>query len=119
MDAGLLTIIGSSLFVMGLSVPLVLRKVPRNSFYGLRTPSALSSDRVWYPANVVAGRNMLAASAGAIVFALALRLSGLVEGDAEILISTFAFVVFVVAATIHAWLYADRLQDETEAEEDN
>lgn len=46
MDAALLTLIGCQLFVMLLAVPLVLRKVPMNSFYGLRTEGTLSNDRM-------------------------------------------------------------------------
>ena len=39
--------------VVGL--PLVLGLVPRNRFYGFRTPRAMQSDRDWYRINRVAG----------------------------------------------------------------
>ena len=43
------------LALIALCVPLILRKVPRNRFYGFRTARTLSSDAVWYPANRIAG----------------------------------------------------------------
>ena len=53
------------LLVAGLSVPLILRRVPRNVFYGFRTRKTLASDAVWYPANVFAGQALALASVAA------------------------------------------------------
>lgn len=50
--------LGSNLLLIGLAIPLILRRIPRNLLYGFRTPRTLSSDRVWYPANAYAGRRM-------------------------------------------------------------
>jgi uncharacterized membrane protein len=49
------------LLVIALSVPLILGKVPRNHWYGFRTPKTLSSDTVWYPANRVGGKYLCVA----------------------------------------------------------
>jgi uncharacterized membrane protein len=43
-----------------LSIPLILRWIPRNRFFGLRVPATLSSDSIWYDANALTGRHMLA-----------------------------------------------------------
>ena len=53
------------LLVAVLSVPLILQRVPRNAFYGFRTRKTLSSDAVWYPANVFAGQALALASVAA------------------------------------------------------
>ena len=42
-----------------LSIPLILRWVPPNRFYGFRIPSTLRSTSVWYDANALAGRHLL------------------------------------------------------------
>jgi uncharacterized membrane protein len=42
-------------FIAIVSIPLILKVVPRNSLYGFRTPSTLSSDEVWFRANHFAG----------------------------------------------------------------
>jgi uncharacterized membrane protein len=39
-----------------ISVPLIKGKVPRNHWYGFRTPKTLRSDSVWYPVNSYSGK---------------------------------------------------------------
>lgn len=51
-----------SLLLFLLAIPLAAGIVPRNRFYGLRTPRTLSEDRIWYPVNRVAGIALLIAS---------------------------------------------------------
>jgi uncharacterized membrane protein len=50
-DKGIYTILGISVLLIVLAVPLALRKVPRNPVYGYRTRAAMASDDVWYGAN--------------------------------------------------------------------
>jgi uncharacterized membrane protein len=49
------------LLVIAISIPLILGKVPRNHWYGFRTPKTLSSDAVWYPANRIGGKYLCVA----------------------------------------------------------
>jgi len=42
-----------------LSIPLVFRWVPPNRFFGLRIPSTLGNESVWYDANALSGRHMI------------------------------------------------------------
>ena len=54
-----------------MSIPLILKAVPRNHFYGFRTPRTLSNDSLWYRANHFAGWAILIAaivSAAILVF---------------------------------------------------
>src|SRR5687767_95634 len=44
-----------------LSIPMIFEMIPRNGFYGFRTPYTLSSDQVWYRANRISGLALLAA----------------------------------------------------------
>jgi hypothetical protein len=46
------------LFV-ALSIPLVRRRIGPNSFYGLRVPDTLESERVWFEANARFGVDLL------------------------------------------------------------
>lgn len=59
------------------AVPLALRKVPPNRFYGFRTPATLQSKKIWYEANALFGRDMIIASicsaAAILIFYLFLR----------------------------------------------
>ncbi len=51
------TVIGLLFFILAL--PLWLKMVPVNQFYGLRIPSTMVSDERWYAANAHAGRVFL------------------------------------------------------------
>ena len=55
-------IIWTHVIILLLSIPLALRMVRRNRFYGLRVRKTLESDSVWYPANQLAGRLMVVGS---------------------------------------------------------
>jgi|SRR6267154_4823505 len=41
-----------------LSIPLMLRWVPPNRFYGFRVPATCSNRSVWYDANALNGRHL-------------------------------------------------------------
>lgn len=45
------------------SIPLALRWVGPNSFYGFRTPTTLANPYIWYSANAFAGWALLASAA--------------------------------------------------------
>jgi uncharacterized membrane protein len=42
-----------------LSIPLMLRWVPPNRFYGFRTPATCRNRLLWYDANALNGRHLL------------------------------------------------------------
>lgn len=46
------------MLIWGLAIPLWLRLVPRNSFYGVRLPSTLDSDKRWFEVNAVFGKQL-------------------------------------------------------------
>ncbi len=49
------------------SVPLILRMVPPNGFYGFRTRVTMSSGEIWYSANAFMGWALLVAAAIAAI----------------------------------------------------
>ena len=54
-----------------LSLPLLLRWIPPNGLYGMRTRMTLANPETWYPANQFAGGAVLIASAlSALVFSV-------------------------------------------------
>lgn len=44
-----------SIILLIFSIPLVMGKIPRNRFYGVRTRKTLSDDQAWYGANRFGG----------------------------------------------------------------
>ena len=61
-EKGLITVLGCSLLLVLIAIPLILRRVPRNIVYGFRTRATLSSDFVWYEANAHFGRGLIIGS---------------------------------------------------------
>ena len=55
------TLMMLSLILVAISVPLILRRVPPNGFYGFRTPRTLANPTLWYEANVFSGWSLLLA----------------------------------------------------------
>lgn len=61
---------GMGLAFIVLSIPLILRKVPMNHFYGVRIRKAFASRRNWYAINAYGGRLILAFGVFLLLFAL-------------------------------------------------
>jgi len=61
------------LLVVGLSVPMILRRVKPNPWYGFRTPKTLADEEVWYEANAYSGRLLLVVGTSWVVAAVGLR----------------------------------------------
>jgi hypothetical protein len=62
---------GIGLLTTAISVPLVLRKVPMNRWYGIRVPKAFKSDNHWYDINASGGKLFLVFGLFLIVFGIA------------------------------------------------
>lgn len=58
--------------LIGISIPLVRRRIGPNPWYGFRVRPTLEDPEVWYPANAYSGRWLLSAGVAEIVVATAL-----------------------------------------------
>jgi uncharacterized membrane protein len=55
------------LITIAIAIPLALRKVPPNLWYGFRTRRTLSDTSLWYEANYRGGVNLIIASVIALI----------------------------------------------------
>jgi hypothetical protein len=55
------------LLLVGLSIPLLLTKIPPNGWYGFRTRLTLSDPRIWYPVNAWGARRLLWIGAATLI----------------------------------------------------
>jgi uncharacterized membrane protein len=93
------------LLLAAISLPMALRIVPPNGFYGLRTSETLSSAEVWYRSNLQAGIAGVALGlAGAALVFATMRISSLTE-EARVLLAG-AVVVLIGFASLIAGLVA-------------
>jgi len=102
MDRVGMTIIAVVLVVS--SIPLILRKVPRNGVYGIRFPETIADDHIWYEVNATGGRDLLIV--GCALLALA-HWAPMTRG--EMLVITIGSIL--IAATV-SWRRARRMARE-------
>jgi hypothetical protein len=58
MNIPAIAILSAGLVIFLISLPLVYRKVPMNSLYGIRIPAAFESNERWYEINAYGGRQV-------------------------------------------------------------
>ena len=91
----------SGLLLIAAGIPLWLRRVPRNALYGVRFPSTLSDDRIWYEINARCGRDLVGIGAGYLVLLTAAFLLGRSWSmPLRLLGPTVVFVVALIVNTI-------------------
>ena len=66
----LIVYVASGLLLTGLSVPLILRKVPPNIWYGFRVKATLEDEAIWYPVNEYTGKWLLGVGLLTVVMAV-------------------------------------------------
>jgi len=95
------------LVVIGVSIPLVLKWVPKNRWYGVRLKKSLKSDENWYAINSYGGKWMIAV--GAVLAAIgALTLD--IDIQQEWLLKALSFApLLIVLAIIPIVIYSRRL----------
>ncbi len=94
-----------------ISVPLVLRKVPMNHFYGVRIPKAFASDSNWYAINAYGGKLLLGYGLAVVAFGLLARNSAPAPTNPWMALFMVAPLVLVLPVLGLILSYAHRLPD--------
>lgn len=98
----------AGLVVIGISIPLIFRRIPMNRFYGMRIPKSFVSDANWYATNVYGGRVLVIAGAIISLVGLIIRFRPPTRDDA-IVIAAFAPAIVLVLAIIPVLMFARHL----------
>jgi uncharacterized membrane protein len=91
-----------AVLLAGLGVPLLLRKVPPNPWYGVRLPCTFADRRVWYAVNARAGRDFLAIGAAVLALDLGLPAAGF-TATTHAATCAMMLVAGTLASSIAAW----------------
>jgi hypothetical protein len=91
-----------------ISIPLMLRWIPRNYVYGFRVAATLADESVWYDANALIGRHMFLL--GVLMVLLELALPVTMRNQ---FLATVA-IVGVAAIVVADWRTANRWRRERE-----
>ena len=100
MNSSTLLLIGAGVIAL-VSIPLILKVVPPNHFYGFRTPSTLSNRTLWYRANVFAGWALLIAAVASIALNVGVSRGALPVVASELFVFVLPLVIAVVACLVY------------------
>jgi hypothetical protein len=98
-----------------LAIPLIRRKVPRNSLYGLRVPETLQDERVWFEANARLAKEFLWSGVAIVVassVALSVRRGG---GELPMLVGSGLLLGLVIVLAIRGFRIARQVKRELES----
>ena len=103
----------SGLVLVGAGVPLMRRRVPPNPWYGVRFPSTLADERVWYAVNERSGRDLLVLGTTIVFLALGAPLVlRSWQPELRALLVAFVLIVGLAAITARAVRHAKRLRQQ-------
>jgi uncharacterized membrane protein len=101
---------GVGLLFIVLSIPLIQKRVPPNSFYGFRTTKSLSDSKIWYEINRLSGIDLLLAGAlislGSVVM---LFLGQGLQPQQVALALLLLMVVTLSGAALHGYIMLRRM----------
>jgi hypothetical protein len=107
---------GLGALLVALGWPMAGRRVPPNRWYGLRVPATFADEQVWYDANAVIGRDMVALGAAVMVVGLALPRMIDLPGGIYRGICAGLLGVGSLALTVRGWRVANRRPRERRAD---
>jgi uncharacterized membrane protein len=97
-------IAGSGLLIALLAIPLILRRVPPNSLYGVRTKASFASDSDWYRINAIGGRYLTLAGIFILVVGIIGFFSAGLRRDSYSISATVAALLAVIIPCIRLGL---------------
>ena len=95
--------------LVGISLPLIRRRVPPNRTYGLRVAATFADEWVWYEANARSGRDFFALGIAIMVVTVVLPFVVRIGESAYTLSMAGILLVGTVAIAIRGWRTANRL----------
>ena len=100
----------TNLILLGISIPLFLKKIPPNQWYGIRTAKTLSDENIWYNANYIAGIDMLVVSIFMMFFLLAIFfLENRISSNVLEISYFLALTIAVTMVTLHCIIYVNKI----------
>lgn len=101
------------LLLAGLSVPLILHKIPPNGLYGFRVRVTIDNPQLWYKVNAYAGRRLLILGLGTALGAIVLYYLTAQDVEKYALSCLGLFLALFLWAVITSFLYLRTIENKT------
>ena len=115
MTTGVLTLLffAEGLLFVGLGLPLAMRRIPPNRWYGFRVRKTLADEGIWYDANEVTGRDLVISGAVMSLAAVTIHLgcASLLRMDQIALLNVGVMAAALGATLIHGFWELAKLGD--------
>ena len=89
--------------------PLATRRVRPNRWYGLRVPATFADTRVWYDANAITGRDLMACGVALLLVSLFLSRVGGLPDQVYAGVCAGTLGLGALLLTVRGWRAANRL----------
>ena len=97
------------LVCLGLSFPLIARRIGRNPLYGVRFREAFQSDEAWFAINRFGGQRLALWSLAQIACGIGACFAPLQGNDGLTLLVGIAPLMFIFIPMLETWRFAKRL----------
>ena len=101
----------SGLLMMGVSIPLIQRKVRPNPWYGMRTRKTLSHPDIWYPANEYCGVMLLIAGGLMAASAVLLLFIPFLSVDKYAVLTLVVTIIVLVWAMYNSFRFLKKMPE--------
>ncbi|MFM8765486.1 MAG: SdpI family protein [Spartobacteria bacterium] len=89
-----------------MSIPLIFRRVPMNSFYGVRFAQSFKSDAAWYSINEYGGKALLFSAFPILIYGI----WGQIEQPSHYFVTaTLLMVISIVTACVLSYVKARKI----------
>jgi uncharacterized membrane protein len=105
----------SGVLLTVLSIPLILRKIKPNPFYGFRTPFTLSNETYWYEVNAYGGKWLFGAGIVIAIAAVILAAIPNVSLDFYAIACTLVMGIAMLVGLIMSVMYMRQLRKQTQS----
>lgn len=93
------------LLFIGLSLPMIMRKVPPNPIYGFRVAKTMNNPDIWYKANEYSGWTMLWAGVVTVIGAFVLKFLSIFDVKVYTIACVTLMSVSLVISLILSFIY--------------
>ena len=96
-----------ALIIFVISIPLILRLIPRNGIYGVRTLKTMSNDDIWYRSNRFGGWVFFISAVIYLLLCISRPMSGPKDSDFNLWLThlaVFALPLIIGALVTHVYI---------------
>lgn len=94
---------------LAISIPLIMRKVKINNWYGVRLPQTMKNEEIWYAVNEKSGKHLFVFGIVICLFTLVLYFSEIFSFNVSFWIMTVLILAGTITFAILAFIVTNKI----------